>query len=54
MCAVAFLALIEMLDQLIIYLGNRVDVEISFNIICEYLFYPVAWLVRAKDSTEWH
>lgn len=42
---IAFLAIIEMIDQLIIYLGNRVDVVISLNIICEYLFYPFAWLM---------
>jgi nucleoside transporter len=42
---IAFLAIIEMLDQLIIYLGNRVDIEVSFNILCELVFYPVAWLM---------
>lgn len=42
---IAFLAIIEMIDQLIIYLGDRVDIEISLNIICEYLFYPFAWLM---------
>ena len=42
---IAFLAIIEMLDQLIIYLGVRVDIDISFTIICEIMFYPVAWLM---------
>jgi hypothetical protein len=43
--SVAFLAIIQMLDQLIIYLGTRVDTDLSFTIICEYIFYPIAWLV---------
>ncbi len=42
---IAFLAIIQMLDQLLIYLGQRVDIEISFTIVCEILFYPVAWLM---------
>lgn len=42
---IAFLAIIEMLDQLLIYLGTRVDIDISFTIVCEILFYPVAWLM---------
>ena len=42
---IAFLALIEMINQLIIYLGARVDVNISLFIICEYLFFPFAWLM---------
>jgi hypothetical protein len=43
--SVAFLAIIQMLDQLIIYLGTRVDTDVSCTIICEYIFYPIAWLV---------
>jgi len=42
---IAFLALVQMLDQLLIYLGTKVDIEISFTICCEILFYPVAWLM---------
>lgn len=42
---IAFLAIIEMLDQLLIYLGDRVDIELSFTIICEIVFFPVAWLM---------
>lgn len=42
---IAFLAIIEMLDQLLMYLGERVDIELSFTIICEIIFYPVAWLM---------
>lgn len=42
---IAFLAIIDMINELIIYLGNRVDVNISLFIICEYLFFPFAWLM---------
>lgn len=51
---VAFLAIIAMLDALLGYLGDRVDVTLSFNIVCEYLFYPVAWLmgVDREDCSE--
>lgn len=42
---IAFLALIEMLDQLIIFLGSRVDLDINFETICGIIFYPVAWLM---------
>lgn len=43
-----------MLDELLIYLGSRVDIELSFTVICEYIFYPVAWLmgVDADDCNE--
>lgn len=51
---VAFLAIIAMLDALLGYLGDRVDVTMSFNIVCEYLFYPFAWLmgVDPEDCSE--
>jgi CNT family concentrative nucleoside transporter len=42
---IAFLAIIAMLDALLTYLGDKVDITLSFNICCEYLFYPVAWLM---------
>lgn len=42
---IAFLAIIEMLDQLLMYLGDRVDIELSFNRLCEIFFWPVAWLM---------
>ena len=45
-CAMpAFLALIEMVDQLLIYLGGRVDLDVSFQRICEIVFFPCAWLM---------
>jgi CNT family concentrative nucleoside transporter len=51
---IAFLAIIAMLDALLSYLGDRVDIELSFNIVCEYVFYPVAWLmgVDPEDCSE--
>lgn len=51
---IAFLAIIEMIDQMLIYLGNRVDLDLSFNRLCECLFYPVAWLmgVDGDDCNE--
>ena len=51
---IAFLAIIQMLDQLLIYLGDRVDISLSFNIICQYVFWPFAWLmgVDAEDCEE--
>lgn len=45
LCISAFLAIIEMLDQLLIYMGDRVDIDLNFNKICEIFFYPFAWLI---------
>jgi concentrative nucleoside transporter, CNT family len=47
---IAFLALIQMLDQLLIYLGERVDIALSFNDICSVIFYPVAWLMGVDSA----
>jgi nucleoside transporter len=47
---IAFLAIIEMLDQLLIYLGGRVDISLSFNIVCQYLFWPCAWLMGVDTA----
>lgn len=43
-----------MLDQLIIYLAGRVDIELSFNRLCEIFFFPLAWLmgVDGEDCDE--
>lgn len=43
-----------MLDQLLIYVGDRVDIELSFNRLCEIFFFPMAWLigVDGEDCTE--
>lgn len=51
---VAFLAIVAMLDALLGYLGEMVNIELSFTIICSYVFWPVAWLmgVDAADCGE--
>uniref|UniRef100_A0A7S1VSV7 Sodium/nucleoside cotransporter n=1 Tax=Grammatophora oceanica TaxID=210454 RepID=A0A7S1VSV7_9STRA len=51
---VAFLAIIAMLDAWLYYFGERVDIYLSFNAICEVVFYPFAWLmgVDAEDCRE--
>ena len=51
---VAFLAIIEMFNELIIYLGERVDREWSLYIFFEYIFYPFAYLmgVDPEDCRE--
>lgn len=51
---VAFLAIIEMFNELIIYLGERVDREWSLYIFFEYIFYPFAFLmgVDPEDCRE--
>lgn len=43
-----------MLDQLLMYLGDRVDLDVSFNRICEIFFFPLAWLmgVDGEDCEE--
>ena len=48
---IAALAIIAMLDAILMYSGERIDVEINFTIVCEYLFWPLAWLmgVDAED-----
>lgn len=47
---IAFLAIIQMLDQLLIYLGDRVDIPLSFNDVCSVIFYPVAWLMGVDSD----
>jgi nucleoside permease NupC len=51
---IAFLALIAMLDNWLGYLGERVDIFLSFNAICEVVFFPFAWLmgVDTEDCRE--
>lgn len=43
-----------MIDQLLQYLGDRVDQDVSFNKICELFFFPFAWLmgVDGEDCRE--
>lgn len=47
---VAFLALVAMLDALLGYLGGMVDVELSFAILCSWIFWPVAWLMGVDNE----
>ncbi|XP_060603523.1 solute carrier family 28 member 3-like isoform X1 [Ruditapes philippinarum] len=45
---IAFLAILKFLDSTLIWLGHRVDMydpELTFTLICSYLFYPVSWLL---------
>lgn len=49
---IAFIALVAMLDGFLSGIGNLIDLELSFKIICSYVFYPFAWLmgVDADDT----
>jgi len=47
---IAFLAIIAMLDAFLAYLGERVDITLSFTIICSYVFWPLAWLIGADKE----
>jgi len=43
---IAFISLIQLFDTLLGYFGGMVDVpELSFELICGYVFTPVAWLI---------
>lgn len=47
---VAFIALVEFLNQTLIWFGNRAgmekpDKELTFQFICSYVFYPLAFLM---------
>ncbi|KAL3931744.1 MAG: hypothetical protein SGARI_004132 [Bacillariaceae sp.] len=42
---IAFLAIVAMLDALLGYLGGLVNLELSFTIVCSYVFWPVALLM---------
>lgn len=42
---ISFLALFHMFDQILWWVGDLVGGNLSFNILCEYIFYPVAWLM---------
>jgi pyrimidine nucleoside transport protein len=47
---VAALAIIAMLDNWLGYIGDKVDIFLSFNRICEVIFYPVAWLMGVDPA----
>lgn len=42
---IAILAILALLDVILGWLGNMVDIFLSFNAICEVVFYPCAWLM---------
>mmetsp|Transcript_95452 Transcript_95452/g.269891 ORF Transcript_95452/g.269891 Transcript_95452/m.269891 type:complete len:571 (+) Transcript_95452:2-1714(+) len=43
---IAFLSVIALLDGVLAYLGDLVDIrDLSFSFLCGYLFTPVAWLL---------
>lgn len=51
---IAFIAILNFLDSTLIWMGHRVDMydpELTFTLICSYLFYPVSWLLGTdKDD----
>lgn len=52
---IAFIALIEFLNQTLIWFGNRIGLEkpgeeLSFQFICSYVFYPVAFLMGVAED----
>jgi pyrimidine nucleoside transport protein len=42
---IAFIALVAMLDGFLDVFGNLINIELSFKIICSYIFFPFAWLM---------
>lgn len=42
---IAFLAMIAFLDATFAYFGQLINVELSFTIICGYIFFPMAFLM---------
>ena len=53
MVVLSILAIIAMLDVWLGYIGDKVDIFLSFNAICEVIFWPVAWLmgIDPEDCT---
>lgn len=52
---IAFIALIEFLNQTLIWFGNRIGLEkpgdeLSFQFLCSYVFYPVAFLMGVAEE----
>lgn len=47
---ISALAIIAMLDAWLTYFGDKVDIYLSFNAICEVIFYPVAWLMGVDED----
>lgn len=42
---IAIVALVAMVDGFLKGIGNLINLTLSFNIICSYIFYPLAWLM---------
>jgi nucleoside permease NupC len=42
---VAFIALIAFLDAMLGNFGAMVNVKLSFQIVCSWMFYPIAWIL---------
>lgn len=48
---IAFLALVALLDGILGGIGSLVDIpELSFALICSYLFFPFAWLMGVEGT----
>merc|ERR1712083_163766 len=47
---IAFLALIGFLDYLFAYWGSLVGWDITFSLLCGYLFYPIAFLMGIEPD----
>jgi len=47
---IAALAIIAMIDALLGYMGDRVGLDVSFEKICSYLFWPLAWLMGVDPA----
>jgi len=42
---IAFVSLVAVLDKALGYLGHLIDTELSFELVCGYLFWPVAYFL---------
>jgi len=47
---IAALAILGMLDSCLNYLGKKVDVPLSFSLVCEVIFFPAAWLMGVDGA----
>ena len=47
---IAIVALVAMVDGFLQGIGNLIDLPLSFNIICSYIFYPLAWLMGVSSD----
>ncbi|XP_062606330.1 solute carrier family 28 member 3-like [Saccostrea cucullata] len=52
---IAFIALIEFVNQTLIWFGNRIGMEkpgeeLTFQFLCSYVFYPVAFLMGVEAT----